>query len=108
FGVSAQVEAVGEYKSAGDALRRTSMSKENREQIDAILDAQYAALVDAVAKGRRRSADETRAWIDAGPYRAERAAEVGLTDGVAYEDELARIVSATAKPARILRWEAYR
>lgn len=45
-----QVRRIGEYKSAGDQLSRSSMSEAQREQLSALLDDIYAHWVDTIAQ----------------------------------------------------------
>jgi protease-4 len=87
LGVRADVLRVGSHKGAGDVFTRTGMSPEQREQMEAVLDDWYDALVEDVAEGRGRTPDEVRAWIDRGPHRAATAAEEGWLDACRYPDE---------------------
>jgi protease IV len=87
-GLVPQVVARGEYKSAGEQLVRDSMSDAQREQLEAIQEVFYAQLLLAIGEGRKVNRETARAIVDGAPYRAEKAIEVGLVDGTAYEDEL--------------------
>jgi len=87
LGVRADVLRVGSHKGAGETFTRTGMSPEQREQMEALLDDWYDALVAAIAEGRGRTPDEVRAWIDRGPHRALAAAEEGWLDACRYPDE---------------------
>lgn len=102
--VRADVIRVGAHKSAAEVLTRQGMSAESREQLEAYLDDVFAALVDAIARGRALDPDAVRARIDAGPYGARRACEAGLADGCRYPDEveaaLVELVPATRDPSR--------
>lgn len=100
-GVLPEIFARGEFKTAGEVLARDSMSSEQREQIGAILDAVHGELVGALAEGRNVARDEAVAWIDRGAMRAKDAAELGLLDGVAYEDEIPRLASGEERPKTI-------
>ena len=87
-GLVPQIVARGEYKSAGEQLVRDSMSDAQREQLEAIQEVFYAQLLLGIGEGRKVDRDKARSIVDGAPYRAETAIEVGLVDGVAYEDEL--------------------
>jgi protease-4 len=93
-GVEPEVFARGRFKSAGEQLVRDSMSDPQREQLGAVLDVFYAAVVDALAKGRKLDPAQARALIDGAPYLASEAVSAGLVDGAAYEDELPGLLFA--------------
>lgn len=101
-GLVPQVLARGEYKSAGEQLVRESMSDAQREQLDAIQDVFYAQLLLAIGEGRKIDREAARAIVDGAPYRADKAIEVGLVDGAAYEDELpGKLAVEGAAPALV-------
>jgi protease IV len=107
-GLEAEVVAVSPYKSAGERFVRSDISPENREQLERLLEARYAALVVAIAAGRGLEPEEVRALIDAAPYAAPAARERGLIDATRYEDELAahlRDPAGEASEARIDDWD---
>lgn len=87
-GIEAEVTAVSPYKSAGDTFTRSDFSPESREQLDRLLDERYIALVTAIAEERALTVQQVRDLIDGAPYVATTALQVGLIDGLAYEDEL--------------------
>src|SRR5207237_6536403 len=84
--------AAGAYKSAGETFALDKMSDAQREQLGAVLDTFYEELVDAIARGRKVDRERAKALVDGAPYSSERAVENGLLDGVAYEDELAKVL----------------
>ncbi|RJS25293.1 signal peptide peptidase SppA [Corallococcus sp. H22C18031201] len=88
FGVQAQFVRRGDYKTAPELFTHAAVSDIQRQTIEALLDERYAVLVDAVARGRRRTPDEARALIDAGPYSARRALAAGLVDALVSEADL--------------------
>src|SRR5262245_1090418 len=104
-GLVPQIVARGEYKSAGEQLVRENMSEAQREQLEAIHEVFYAQLLLAIGEGRKVDRDRAKAIIDGAPYRAERAVEVGLVDGAAYEDEIPEKLGRprTISAARFIR-----
>lgn len=92
-GIEPEVLARGQYKSAGEGLVRDSMSDAQREQVGALLDARYDDLVGALAEARKVDRAAAARWIDDAPHGAAQAAELGLVDAVAYEDELDRAIA---------------
>jgi protease IV len=103
IGVLPEIFARGEFKTAGESLARDSMSAEQRQQLEAILDTLESELVAGLSQGRRLSPDHVRALIDGGPYRAPDAVQRGLVDAAGYDDELPRrLAPLSKKPARIV------
>jgi protease-4 len=92
LGIGAERLAAGAYKSAGETFSLDKMSDGQREQLGAVLDTFYEELVDAIAQGRKVDRDRAKALVDGAPYSSERAVENGLLDGVAYEDELSKVL----------------
>jgi len=88
FGIGAQLQAVGEYKSAAEMFTRTGMSAPARQQLDLLLDDHYEELCRAM-QDRGFSREEVAQKIDAGPFTAREALEQKLLDGVCYQDEIA-------------------
>ncbi len=88
LGLAADVVRVGAFKSAGEMFTRDSLSPEHREQLSALLDDNFTALVEAIAEGRGLAPDAVRAAIDEGPFTAASAQAAGLVDGACYPDEL--------------------
>jgi protease-4 len=88
-GVTADLESIGEYKSAPDTFRRTTMTEPHREMMDTILGAYFDNVVAAIADGRELDPAQVREMIDAMPLLPDEALEAGLIDAVLYEDELA-------------------
>src|SRR5262249_132416 len=104
-GVTAEVEAVSPYKSAGEPFVRSDISPENRAQLERLLDPRFDELVRGIGAARGKTAAEVRALIDSAPLSARAAREGGLVDGLCYEDELeARLTSGERAPT-ILEWE---
>ncbi|KAM5576001.1 hypothetical protein ABKV19_014765, partial [Rosa sericea] len=52
IGVEPQVERIGEYKSAGDQLARTTMLEENCEMLTALLGNTYGKWLDIISSTR--------------------------------------------------------
>ncbi|WP_395803861.1 signal peptide peptidase SppA [Archangium minus] len=88
IGVQAHFFRRGEYKTMPELFTLPHVSNIQREVLESFLDERYAELVDTLAKGRRRTPEQVRAWIDGGPYSARRAAAEGLIDGVCDEAAL--------------------
>jgi protease-4 len=96
IGVAPEVVRVGAFKTAGETLTRASLSPEQREQLEALLDDHFAALVEGIADGRRLAPEEVRARVEAGPFTAPAAREAGLLDDCRYPDELPELLRQLA------------
>jgi protease-4 len=87
LGIEADMEHVGAYKSASETYTRRGMSETAREQLDAILDAVYGELVEAIASDRGLEPEDLRALLDRGLLSPEEAQEAGLVDELRFHDE---------------------
>ena len=85
--IRAEMEHIGEYKSASDVWTRDSMSEAQREATTAILDSFYGRIVDDIAASRKMLPTAVRAAIDAGFMTPKEAKESGLVDELLYEDQ---------------------
>jgi protease IV len=88
LGVQMEFEHVGKYKDAPDEFTRTSPTPETLEVMNQILDQLYGSLVDTIAQGRNKSADQIRATLDDGPFVGKSAIDNGMIDGLLYEDQV--------------------
>ena len=88
LGIYPDVYQIGKYKSAGDMFTQKQMTEAHREYINSLLDDLYGRLVDAIAQGRNKSADDVKKLIDNAPYNATQAKDAGLIDGTLYRDEV--------------------
>lgn len=87
-GIEAEFLHVGEYKSAPEQLTRTSPTEANREMTTSLVDERYSLLVDLIAEGRGRPAEQVRRWIDVGMFDAEMALAEGLVDTLVDVEDL--------------------
>jgi len=93
LGIKAEIQSLGEYKSAAEMFTRTGMSTFAREQLEVLLDDSFEELCHAIQeRGLSREDVETR--INNGPYTAKEALEQSLLDGICYQDEIAEKISA--------------
>ena len=79
-----------EYKTAGNMLSETEMTKSERESYDYLLEGLYVEMLDMIEEGRGSKLKKpVRDIVDEGPYwNPETAYDNGLIDGIIYEDEL--------------------
>ncbi|MBW2404940.1 MAG: signal peptide peptidase SppA [Deltaproteobacteria bacterium] len=88
IGVEVEPFARKEYKTAAERLSRDSMSEQQREQIQALIDGHTAALLDALSQRIGTTPEQTRALFEVGVFRGQQAIDARLADALAYEDEL--------------------
>ncbi|MCC9077076.1 signal peptide peptidase SppA [Litorilinea aerophila] len=101
IGLAFDVVRVAPWKSAMDMFSQAEMSREDREQLNWLLDSLYADIVQAIAQGRGMPPEEVQAQIDRAPLTAPQAQAAGLLDHVAYEDELPALLGTAEQPARL-------
>jgi protease-4 len=106
-GIVPEVHARGRYKTAGERIERTSMSDAQREQVGAVLDRAHAAVVDAIAAGRKVDQERARALVDGAPYTGAEAVTAGLADATAYEDEVPGRLAEGGKKPPVRHADAY-
>jgi protease-4 len=89
LGVGVQVTRVGKYKSAVEPFLRDSMSPEERNQSQRLLQDLWQELITAAAAGRSQSPQALQAIADnQGLLFGPDAQAAQLVDAVVYEDEV--------------------
>ncbi len=103
LGIKADLEHIGDYKSASDLVTRDGMSDAHREVVNSLLDDFYAQFTEGISKGRGWSLSEVKSKIDSGPYTADEALKAGLVDTLAYYDGWEKIAEEMEgkKPGRL-------
>ena len=86
-GIKAEFLHFGKHKSASDPLTRDSMSEENRQVLNELLDDLYGQFVAGIVKGRKLTEKKVKETIDYGPFCAKDARIFGLVDDVSYFDQ---------------------
>ena len=108
LGIRADLEHIGEYKSASDAFTREEMSDAHREVQNAILDDLYDQLTQSIADKRSWTQDDVKRLIDQGPFTAKQALAHGIVDQLAYRDQLKSIAKdLTGKDCRLVKARQY-
>ncbi len=91
--VEVDVIRAGTFKAAVEPFTRTDLSPENREQLSALLDAQYDIFSQAVADGRGMTVDQVKALMEEeGIITSEAALEAGLLDGLVFHDQIEAVL----------------
>ncbi|MDH3403438.1 MAG: S49 family peptidase, partial [Acidobacteriota bacterium] len=101
--IEPEFEYAGDYKSAAESFTEFQHSSSAREALSSLLDDLYDRIVSDVAAGRDLTASRIRQLIDAAPYGAAQALELGLVDRLAYPDQFEDTL-ATAMGDGDRRW----
>jgi len=108
LGITAELEHMGEYKSASDLVTREGMSKAHFEADSAALEELFFDFVTEIVYWRGYDEADFRAKIDNGPYLAEAAYAEGLVDSLIYPDELEDALKAVfGGNARMVKYDKY-
>ncbi len=91
-GVEAELESVGEYKSAGETFVRREMSLPHREEVQELLRDLSQQWSESVAANRTLEHSRVLELLADGPFVAEDAKDAGWIDRVAAEDECESIL----------------
>lgn len=105
-GVKAQVFYAGDFKSATEPFRRTSMSEPNKIQTRAYLEDMVAMYKEEVAEARGISADRIDHIMEnLGARTAEMALEENLIDKIAYIGDVESVIKEkTGREGKKMRY----
>ena len=93
IGVKADYVQVGEYKGADEQYTRTGPSEELRGEMNRLMDALYAQIVDGIASHRNLTTDQVKRMIDESMLMAEAAKEQGYVDHLVDQDGLRALIA---------------
>lgn len=82
IGIEMDVIQIGNYKNAPDQYTRKSMSGEQREVLNSLIDQYFEAMVTTTSETRNLEREAVRTSIDSAPYGSVEAKEKGLIDVV--------------------------
>jgi protease-4 len=88
LGIVAQMDHIGEYKSASDIWTRDSMSEAHREATESILNSMFERMAGDIAQDRKLSSDRVKQIINEGPPIRSEAKQKGLVDELLYRDQV--------------------
>lgn len=93
--IEAQPVRAGKYKSAIEPFTRTNLSDANREQLSALLDAQYNTFLETIANSRDLSRDNILAAMETEAIlTATDAYRVGLIDDLLFHDQVKTLIKS--------------
>lgn len=109
LGIVADLEHIGDYKTASDLVTRESMSPAHREVVNSLLDDFYDQMISQIAESRGWTQEETKSKIDQGPFTASEAWKKDLVDTLLFYDQIDDIIKEeTRTKIRRLAHQAYR
>jgi protease IV len=88
LGVTMEVAARHEYKSAAEQLTERGFSDPAREATTRIAESVTEQLTEAIARRAKVDSAEANRLVNGGPYSAEQALAAGLVDALGYRDEV--------------------
>ncbi|MEN0063537.1 MAG: signal peptide peptidase SppA [Myxococcota bacterium] len=90
IGVKAEMEHVGDFKSAVEPYERMEPSESAAEATNAILDSLWDQWTRTVAEGRGLEPEAVQALVDRTAMSSNQALERDLVDALAYPDQIKR------------------
>ncbi len=94
FGVHANFEHVGAFKSAVEPYERRGPSPAAAEATNALLDSIYGQFLRGIAEGRGIDVAAAQALVDDPPVTASDAHSRGLVDALSYRDQVKEQIDA--------------
>ncbi len=94
LGIVADLEHIGDYKSASDLVTRESMSPAHREMINSLLEDLYDQITKGIARERGWTQEQTKSKIDQGPFTSSEALRAGLVDTLLFYDQMEGLIKS--------------
>lgn len=88
IGIEADMEHVGDFKSAVEPYERMAPSEAAAEATNALLDSLWDQWLATVAQGRGIDVETLRGWVDTPAMSPDKALDQGLVDALAYSDQV--------------------
>ncbi|UCG42513.1 MAG: signal peptide peptidase SppA [candidate division WOR-3 bacterium] len=107
LGLKVDYQRRGKYKSAVETVAADSTSPENREQIEAFVDAVYDEFVGRSSEGLGMSRARFEEHVEHGFFMAHEAKQAGLIDTFCYDDELDDLLKEEIKGFRKVTEKRY-
>ncbi|MCP2671002.1 signal peptide peptidase SppA [Maricaulaceae bacterium EIL42A08] len=107
LGVEAQFLQLYEYKGAAEIFTRDVYSDAAREAITAWMESLHETAITHIANGRNLTPDQAAQLIEAGPYLATEALEIGLVDQLGQTETARATIVARHGPARVESLDTY-
>lgn len=106
IGVGLDAVQISPYKTAANTFINDTITPEEKEQLDWLLDDLYDQITAAMANGRNLPQATIQDLMNQVPLSAEDALAAGLVDDLAYQDELAYLLAEPSDEAAAEKEEA--
>lgn len=108
FGVEAEFVHVGKYKNAPDTYTRDSMSPEQREVIENLLETYYRNIIQTIAVSRNMTIEAVEKLInEQSGFTGEEAMQFGLIDRTAFFSDVENELKMSDEQPKRLSGNAY-
>lgn len=87
LGIRPNLDAIGEYKSAGNIFTEKNITVPQREADESLIESLFSQIVGQIARQRRLDPAAVRALIDQAPLSAGAGLTARLVDRLEYEDQ---------------------
>jgi len=108
YHMQAQFETREDYKTAAHTLTQRTFTPQHRESMLSLMNGLYDTMVANIATDRELTPTAVRSAIEATPFTATRARELGLVDQLGRPEEAERAALARAEGAEIVDFADYR
>lgn len=100
IGIQAEIEHIGQFKSAPEAYGRTAPSEPSKLQMNALLDSLHGQLVKGAAEGRKITVEAVEALLADPPMDTPSALARGMVDEAIYLRDLEASLGGEFERAR--------
>lgn len=107
YHMQAQFETREDYKNAANTITQRGFTPAHRESMLSLMNGIYDNMLANIAADRGITPQAARAAIEATPYTAQRARELGLIDQIGRPEEAERAALARAENAEIVEFGDY-
>jgi protease-4 len=92
LGIEAEVEKIGDFKTAYNMFIEDEFTPAHREMLDAIYHDIFDHYVQTVGDARGMQHSTVEKYLDQGLFQGKKAADAGLIDDLLYEDEFRQLL----------------
>lgn len=107
YHMQAQFETREDYKTAANSLTQRALTPAHRESMMSLMTGIYDNMLANIATDRGITPQAARAAVEATPFTAQRARELGLIDQIGRPEEAARAARERADNAEIVEFSDY-
>ncbi|MEM9740916.1 MAG: signal peptide peptidase SppA [Pseudomonadota bacterium] len=105
--VTAEIEALYEYKNAPNSYKNETYTDPHREALAALAESVWSVSIDDIATDRGLQTANLRSLLEAGPIPAETAMERGLVDTLGWPEDARAAAKTRADDADFVSLASY-